>query len=389
MKIDKYLVTTIMFILIIFGIGGMTVVENKNEFINIIKSGDIINKTNQIYSENVAFSDEFIDLWSETQAISDAQLLEDAEYGVIIKDSSDSLYFPASDVDISSFAQNTINFANLLKEKNIPFLYVQAPNKDLKGYTEKIVSEYNFSNKNADEFLAKLKESSIDTLDLRELIIKENLDRSKLFYKTDHHWTTPTAFWAYTKVASHLNKIYNFNIDENNYYRDINNYKVQEMKSCFLGSLGRRVGESVSGLDDYTFIEPNFETNYNIYDGLVSTELTAFTGSFREAIVKDKILENSDVKTNKHAAYFEWDYGNLIIKNTKIDNNLKFLLVKDSYSLPVTAFLSTCVSEIHMVDLRDVTPVNLTNYIEEYDFDAVIILYNTEVFNSTMFNFNG
>ena len=42
---------------------------------------------------------------------------------------------------------------------------------------------YNFSNKNADEFLAKIKENDVDTLDLRELIIKENLNRNEMFYK--------------------------------------------------------------------------------------------------------------------------------------------------------------------------------------------------------------
>ena len=387
MRIDKYIITTVMFILIISGVGIATFWNNRSDFANILKSGDVINKTNEIYSENVAFSDEFIDLWSETQVLSNAQLLDDAEYGVIIKDSNDSLYFPASDVDVSKFAQNTIDFANTLKVKDVPFVYIQAPNKDLKGYTESIVSEYNFSNKNADEFLNALKTNEVDVLDLRELIIEENLNRSDLFYKTDHHWTTPTAFWAYTKIVSYLNRNFGLNIDANNFYTNIDNYKTEVIEDCFLGSLGRRVGESISGLDDYIFIEPNFETNYKIYDGLVSKNVAAFEGDFKKAIVKEKILLNTDVATNKHATYFEWDYGNLIIKNTNIDNDLKILLVKDSYALPVAAFLSTCVSEVHMVDLRDMTPVNLTKYVEEYDFDMAMVMYNTEVFNDTMFNF--
>ena len=64
-------------------------------------------------------------------------------------------------------------------------------------------------------------------------------------------------------------------------------------------------------------------------------------------------------------------------------------MIKDSYSLPVAAFLSTCINELHMVDLRESPTVNLKNYINENDFDAVILMYNTEVFNDIMFNFDG
>ena len=387
MKMDKYIVTTIIFIAIISIVGVTTFWNNRSEFADILKNGDVINKINQIYSENVAFSDEFINLWSETQVLSKAKLLDDAEYGVIIKDSNENLHFPAADVDVSKYAQDTVNFANFLESKNVPFLYIQAPNKDLEGYTEEIVGEYNFSNKNANEFLEKLKADDVNALDLRELIINEDLDRSKMFYKTDHHWTTPTAFWAYNKIVLHLNSEFSLNIDQNNFYTNIKNYKTQFIENCYLGSLGRRVGEAVSGLDDYTFIEPNFETNYKIYNGLVSREEVIFDGDFRKAIVKENILMNSDVTSNKHATYFEWDYGNLIIKNTAIDNELKILLVKDSFALPVGAFLSTCVSELHMVDLREVPPVNLKEYVEKNEFDAVMVMYNTEIFNDTMFNF--
>lgn len=388
MKINKYKITAVLFLVIIFWIGTVTLWNNRTEFKNMLHSGDVINETNKIYSENVAYSDTFIDMWSKTQSVTDVQLLDDAEYGNIIKDEKGNLYFPANDVDVTSLAQNTIDFSEMLSEKNIKFAYVQAPNKDLKGYTDKIVSDYNFSNKNADEFLSILDENGVDTLDLRELIIKENLDREKLFYKTDHHWTTTTAFWAYNKLVEYLNQTYNLNIDPNNYYRDINNYNLTEIKECYLGSLGRRVGKSVSGLDDYTFIEPNFKTDYKIYNGVTSKTNPIFKGNFHKAIVKDNILTSNDVTSNKHATYFEWDYGDLIIKNTLIDNDVKILLIKDSYSLPLAAFLSTCVSELDMVDLRDTPKVDLQKKIADGDFDVVLVLYNTEVFNETMFGFD-
>lgn len=387
MKINKYTITSLIFLAIICIIGILTIWNNRESFLNIVKSGNVIENTNQIYADNVAFSNEFINMWSQTQSLSEAQLLDDAEYGVIIKDKNGSLYFPASDVNVTPYAENTIKFAKTLENKKVPFIYIQAPNKYIEGYTDEIVSEYNFSNKNATEFLNILKNNKIDTLDLRELIIKENLDKESLFYKTDHHWTTSTAFWAYTKIVKCLNDKYDFDIDKNNFYTDIKNYKQKVIENCYLGSLGRRVGRAVSGLDNYTFIEPSFETDYKIFNGLTSKTEPIFSGNFNKAIVKENILNGSDVTLNKHASYFEWDYGDLIIKNTLIDNDIKILLIKDSYSLPVMAFLSTCVSEIHSADLRDIPCINLSEYINEYDFDAVIMMYNTEVFNDTMFNF--
>ncbi len=386
MKIDKYKITTLVFLVIISIISIATLWENKYSFIEVFDDGNLIYNTEKIYSENVAYSDFFINLWSSLQKGLSIQLLEDAEYGVIVKDSKGYLHFSGNDIDITNFAQNTIDFSNKLKEKNIPFIYIQAPNKYLKGYTDEIVSEYNFSNKNADEFLEILNNNNVDTFDLREKIIEENLDRDTLFYKTDHHWTTPTAFWAFNKIVDLLEK-YNFPILSGDFFKNINNYTVTEIKSCYLGSLGRRVGQAVAGLDDYIFIEPNFKTDYLIYNGLVSTDEPAFSGDFRKAIVKEYILNNDDVTSNKHATYFEWDYGNLIIKNNFQNNDLKVLLIKDSYSLPMAAFLSTVVEELHMIDMRDASTITLLDYVEENNIDIVITMYNTEAFDFTMFNF--
>ena len=52
MKIDKYIVTTIIFIMIISVVGIVTFWNNRYEFVEAIKSGDVINKTNEVYNEN-------------------------------------------------------------------------------------------------------------------------------------------------------------------------------------------------------------------------------------------------------------------------------------------------------------------------------------------------
>ena len=380
---NQYKITTFIFLLILTTVSMATIILNRNELIEAIKSNNIIEKMNTIYSTNVAFSKKFLSFWSMTQESLGTEILDDAEYGQIIKDHTGNLYFPSHDVDVSPYAQNVIRFSQLLKEKKIPFTYIQAPNKIVEGYTDKVVYQYNFSNQNADEFLNMLNESGVTTLDLRERILKSGIPKEELFYKTDHHWTTPTAFWAFQNIVKHLNQQFQLNIDEE--YTKQENYQSIKKENCFLGSLGRRVGREVAGLDDYVLITPQFDTDYEIVDG--SKGQVIALGDFQSAIIIDNILNSNDVEANKHATYFEWDYGDLIIKNHIVNNELKVLLVKDSYALPVGAFLSTCVKELHMVDLRDTPHVHLKEYIENNHFDAVVVLYNTEVFNDTMFQF--
>ncbi|MBQ9940622.1 MAG: hypothetical protein IJO74_03690 [Clostridia bacterium] len=347
-------------------------------------------KIETVYTEKLYNKEFFVEVWSLSRRLSTgnkATIIEDAEYGNIIRDTHGKLHFPAAHLDISYETGQVLEFSAFLNERDIPFVYIQAPNKKLEGYTVFPDGGENYANEDCDKLLEILKENNINTLDLRRSIIEDNLDRDSLFYNTDHHWTTKTAFWAYGEVTDYLNRIFGLDIDPDGFYRDLENYKVTSYPESYLGSLGRRVGSAIAGYDDYDFISPDFETDYTVYDGIVSLDNPMRQGDFREAIVKQSILDSTDKSANKHASYFEYDYGNLIIKNNKVNNGIKILLIKDSFSLPFAAFLSTCVSEIHMIDLRDSASPAPTEYAEKFDFDCVMVMYNPEVFDTVLFDF--
>ena len=305
-----------MFLLTLYGIGTKTAVNTIHSF---LESGDnAIEKISYVYENQLAFSGELIDLWSALQpenSVSNITLLDDAEYGSIIKDERGNLYFPANKVDVSKYITRTAIFNSSLKSQNRKFVYIQAPNKMIKGYTPKGVYEYNYSNQNADDFIKGLKKAKVDTLDLRETIKKEKMNNRELFYKTDHHWTTQTAFWTFQKIVELMQKKYGISVDQEHFYTDLENYHVVQSNEVFLGALGRRVGSSISGLDDYTFIEPAFETDYAVYNGVQSLETPIKTGDFTNAIVSQDIILSNDVKANKHASYYEMDYR--LLKNSE------------------------------------------------------------------------
>lgn len=88
-------------------------------------------------------------------------------------------------------------------------------------------------------------------------------------------------------------------------------------------------------------------------------------------------LLNDEDYNNKYAAYvFDGNVENVII-NYKAENEKKVLLVSDSFSRPMSTFLSTNFRELRCIDPQEGRYKNsLMNYIDEYKPDIVIIMYN-------------
>lgn len=294
----------------------------------------------------------------------------------VVKDNNDQLQFISFQADNTAKAEEIASLNNKLASKNIPLLYVQTPLKVIEGYTVMPPSVTDYANSNTDTFLAQLEEGGVETLDLREEVEKDDLDKSTLFYNTDHHWRTQTAFWGVEKVVNKIAEDFNIDLDPQGFYTNLNNYTETTYEQSFLGSLGRRVGKYYGGVDDYTLITPNYETEYSVTINK-SDSSTTTEGSFEEAIVKNDLLEDSDLFTNRYAAYFGADYPEVIVNNELINNDTKVLILKDSFALPFSAFLSTMVEEVRMLDMRYYTDMSLEEYIDAYEPDLVLYVYKS------------
>ncbi|MBQ9922436.1 MAG: hypothetical protein IJO52_09625 [Clostridia bacterium] len=322
----------------------------------------------------------FIDVYSIAQRLTLSVVNEDVSE-TILKDNHGLLHFSEERIDVQKYADKVIA---LNEAVNVPLIYVQAPNKNLEGYTELPKYFNNHSNQNADDFLAAI-DGKVEYLDLRDVLEEEGLEKSELFYVTDHHWTTETAFWGYRKTVEALREKFGIDIDEENFYSDINNYTVQNFKNVFLGAQGRRVGRFYAGMDDYSLVLPKFETSFVTNDTITSPDKPVTEGDFRAAFIDEEKLMSQD---DTYSSYLGMDRGELIITNKLNPDGKRLLVVKDSFARPYTCFMATGVSEIAVVDMRYL-PVRtkLADYINEYNPDAVIFLYNTEVFNDSMFRF--
>lgn len=392
------LTAAVLVVVFIFTVALFTLRENGLHSIRTLLSSDSAEQftsgAEKLYSDGLAFKNSFIRLWALSQRIGGSRILEDAEYGYLIRDSENKLHFHAErtpDERLEECAESTAAFARKCAEEGIPFLYIQAPNKNLRGHTVFPAGAVNASGEDADIFLSLLDRKGTAYLDLREYFdALPDPRKSGLFYATDHHWTTGAAFDGFAQTVGELDRRFGLALDPDGFFRDAGNYKSTVYEDCFIGSLGRRVTDMLCTPDDYTFIEPDFETDYTVYDLLAGDgagpTVPSREGNFREALVAEDLLTDPDPETNRHAAYFRWDYGDLVIRNNRCENSLRILLIKDSFALPFAAFLSSCVSELHMIDLRDENAPVPEEYVRRYDFDAVMVLYNTEIFFSPMFD---
>lgn len=286
--------------------------------------------------------------------------------------------------NIESGVSNIIKFNDYLEHIKIPFLYVQAPSTiphDDVGLSG------NGINLSIDKILKDLNVSGANTLDLRKKMMDQNINFTNAFFKTDHHWTSKTAFWAYNEVLDEINTI--TNIDFNDAYRDIANYDIKVYENYFLGSLGKRVGSSYAGIDNFSLITPKFETQFNLID---PRQNIVRHGTFKD-ILELQFLNDKDIDFFLHDPYAVYTIPTYnIFQNLLVNNNKKIMIISDSYAFPLSRFISTQFAEVHHICLLWEPYVDeeyLFELINEVNPSIIIMLYATPtLYNEKAFGVN-
>lgn len=268
-----------------------------------------------------------------------------------------------------------IQLKKYLDERNVDLLYVNAPTKYLKD--EDFEKEFNLStyvNRNADLFLHRIEEEGVHCLDLREKIEEEGLDIHDMFYKTDHHWTVPTGLWATKHIVKELNKEYGFHISEELYKDEL--FGEQFLEKCWLGEQGLKVGSSYVGLDDFSIVFPLYDTQFLVTNPYVKDIQDGATAGFGGLINYDTYTSEKGIydRDSYHYGYIYWGQPYTNIKNLNVSDGKKILMLVDSYSQVVDPYFALGVSDITMIEMRHFNG-DLKQYIDENEFDTVIILY--------------
>ena len=183
--------------------------------------------------------------------------------------------------------------------------------------------------------IEKIKTMDINFTDIAPTFLTHN--QEYLYYKTDHHWTTLGAFYAYQTWKKDDVK---------------NDYVWEKVSENFRGSLDSKVLGLTHTTDEIDIVKTDdliLNSNRNLY------ELTK--------------LQEKD----QYQVFLGGNSGEISIE-TKNQNHKSILVLKDSYANSFIPFLLSDYQYIHIVDLRYFNQ-NFATYIEEINPSEILILY--------------
>ena len=275
--------------------------------------------------------------------------------------------------DVTALSDGINALAKYVQDQGTPFLYVQLPYKLDLNTALVIDGKEDFSHDNADRLIAAL-DAGVDVIDLRPLLCGDAESIEKYFFRTDHHWNYYGAFQGFSELLRQLDKRFpNFGIDLA--CGELNNWEGHTVKNWLLGSRGRRTGRFFAGLDDMTYYIPKFETE-------ISCDIPEagehYEGDFSAANLRmKKITGDRDLyEKDAYGLYIGGDYGYVHHENTGASVKQKILLIKESYSLPMMAYLSTVFETVDSVDPRYLENITVKKMIDELEPDIVILAMN-------------
>ncbi|MDR3645207.1 MAG: DHHW family protein [Clostridia bacterium] len=196
----------------------------------------------------------------------------------------------------------------------------------------------------------------IDTVD----VLRAHADEY-IYYRTDHHWTSLGAYYAYTQAAHSLG------------FKPLalSDYSVEHAGQDFDGTLYSKSG--------YRSITPDVIDFYHPAAGDGTVRLVI--GSGAGAVTSDSIyFRNWLSAKDKYSAFFDGNQPLETIR-TGATGGKKLLVIKDSYAHSLVPFLMSHYSEITMLDLRYLTD-SVQHTVKLNEYDQVLFVYNIDTFNT-------
>ncbi len=209
-------------------------------------------------------------------------------------------------------------------------------------------------------WLAKIKSSLPQ--DIQFVNVDETLSAQKnkeLFYKTDHHWTTQAAFFAYQRFMEATGGV----------PRRVEDFAIQPASKRFYGSLSAKSGLRNLAPDTIQLFVPKNKVTCRV----------EYFDEEGQGQVSDSLYQMEWLtKKDKYAVFLGGNHS-LIKINTNCAGGKKLLVIKDSYANCFIPFLTAHYSQILVVDLRYYGDI-LSDLIKDNGIDDVLFLYNVTTF---------
>ena len=167
-----------------------------------------------------------------------------------------------------------------------------------------------------------------------------------LYYKTDHHWTSPGAYESYKAIVPDAYKAEDFEIES------------------YDGFYGTTYSKSALWLEHGENIE--------LWTYPADITVTIDDGGKSETYSDMFFREHLD-EADKYPVFLDGNHAYTRIENKDADGG-KLLMVKDSFGNSLAPFLARHYSIVDMVDLRYFTET-VTELAEREKYDKILIVY--------------
>lgn len=190
-----------------------------------------------------------------------------------------------------------------------------------------------------------------------EEVLSQHKDQY-IYYRTDHHWTTLGAWYAYSQFCDLLG-LTPFDLDS---------HRAEEIGD-FYGTFYSRARTWNAQPDTLTYYELDNPLTIYTVTGPGMPEAGETTGLYD--------LSKLGVY-DKYAAFL---HGNNGLSRVEGDGQGRILVIKDSYANSFVPFLTANYAEIDVVDLRNYN-YGLDALIADNDYDQILVLYSFDSFKS-------
>lgn len=221
--------------------------------------------------------------------------------------------------------------------------------------------------KSKEYFLSKL-DKDVNVINVGEkfdTFTKAQLE--ELYFETDHHWNIKGAFIAYQEMITQLSKKSSKFEGKPMSLHEINVSTL--ITGNFKGSYNTQINYAVNpkNADRTPIYEPKMPFTFKNFEA-ISTDgkevITNFHDFYRfkygESDYSYKILYGGD---KRKIAY----------ENPKANNQLKVLLIKDSYMNPITPYLAQHFNKLTVLDNRYYSDFSLKKVLTSEKYDILII----------------
>lgn len=204
----------------------------------------------------------------------------------------------------------------------------------------------------------KIKEALNKNINVTDLIDKFSEHSNEyIYYKTDHHWTSKGAFYAYEK---YLNIVGGNPLLETDFI-------IEMVSDEFYGTSYRKANFYLGKGDIINKYTPKNPLDLEISYNNSSTSKELYDNSFLN-------------KTDKYSFFLGGDKA-LVEINTSVKNNKTIVVLKDSFANSMIPFLVNNYENIIIIDTRYFND-SVGQLINERDVDEVLLLYNIQTFVS-------